>query len=69
MEKKSNNRKSKVKVNSLEHSLFEDLVDHEAEQIRGGHSNYSPADYPPDCIAPLKKDMSTEPFIVIVPTE
>ena len=59
MEKESNNRKSKLEINSLEHFLFEDLVEHELDQVRGGHS-----DYPPDTIAPLKKHMSTEPFIV-----
>ena len=68
MKRKSNSRESKIKVNSLDYSLFEDLVDHEAEQIKGGHSDYSPSDYPPDCIAPLRKHIDNiEPFIVIVP--
>ena len=62
MEKKSNKKKSKLKINSLEHSLFEDLVKHELNQVKGGYSGY-----PPFTITPLKKHMNTEPFIIIVP--
>lgn len=67
MEKKSNSRASKIKVNSLEHFLFEDLIDQEVGQIRGGHFN-NVSLYLSDCIAPSKEHKSIEPFIVIVST-
>ncbi len=72
MEKTSNNRKSKLEINSLEHIehiLFEDLVEHKSDQIRGGYSNGLSL-HTPDEVFPLEdKDpfVTMDPFIVILP--
>ncbi len=36
MEKKSNSKKGKLEINSLEHLLLENVVDRESTQIKGG---------------------------------
>lgn len=50
MKKKSNSKKSKLEINSLEYLLFNDLIKHESSQIRGGCSSdivLPPIDPPP----------------------